>query len=107
MSEVDRLLETVAGKLTKLENILQKIGIHPFTLFYCGEGYVDLQQGKTRQIDTLTRLLFELNWKVGKITSYESQNERKNTLIDFKNKNIDAIASMRVLDEPKNSHSNS
>jgi superfamily II DNA or RNA helicase len=99
MSEVDRLLETVAGKLTKLENILQKIGIHPFTLFYCGEGYVDLQQGKTRQIDTLTRLLFELNWKVGKITSYESQNERKNTLIDFKNKNIDAIASMRVLDE--------
>lgn len=99
MSEIDRLLETVAGKLTKLEEILRKTGVMPLTLFYCGEGYVAIDEVKTRQIDTLTRILFQMGWKVGKITSNESAIDRENTLINFKNKNIDAVASMRVLDE--------
>jgi superfamily II DNA or RNA helicase len=99
MKEIDRLLESVAGKLSKLEKILKDTGVMPLTLFYCGEGFVDIDKVKTRQIDTLTRILFHLGWKVGKITSTESPNDRNTTLNNFKNKNIDAVASMRVLDE--------
>lgn len=99
ISEIDRLLETIAGKLTKLEEILQKTGVMPLTLFYCGEGFVEIDEVKTRQIDTLTRILFQMGWKVGKITSNETASDRENTLVNFKNKKIDAIASMRVLDE--------
>jgi superfamily II DNA or RNA helicase len=99
INEIDRLLETIAGKLTKLEEILIDTGVMPLTLFYCGEGFVEIDQIKTRQIDTLTRVLFQLGWKVGKITSSESANDRENTLTNFKNKTIDAVASMRVLDE--------
>ena len=99
LSEVDRILETVAGKLTKLEDILIKSGVQPFTLFYCGEGYVEINSIKTRQIDTLTRMLYQMNWKIGKITSNENRNQRDATLRAFKDKEIDAVASMRVLDE--------
>jgi superfamily II DNA or RNA helicase len=99
VKELDRLLETVASKLTVLEQELEKTGIKPLTLFYCGEGYVEINNVKTRQIDTLTRLLYGLNWKVSKITSLENRNERQKTLLAFKSQQIDAVASMRVLDE--------
>jgi superfamily II DNA or RNA helicase len=99
MNEIDRLLETVAGKLNSLKELLTTTGVVPLTLFYCGEGFVEIEQVKTRQIDTLTRILYQLGWKVGKITSSESSLDRENTLSNFRNKAIDAIASMRVLDE--------
>jgi superfamily II DNA or RNA helicase len=99
IKELDRLFETVASKLTVLQEKLISTGIKPLTLFYCGEGYVEINNEKIRQIDTLTRLLYNLNWKVGKITSLENNNERQNTLLAFKNQQIDAVASMRVLDE--------
>jgi len=99
-NELDRILETMVGKLTKLEEILKKIDIKEFSLFYCGEGYVELEDGeRIRQIDSLTRLLTSLNWRVGSITSNEIPIQRKGILDNLKNRNIDAIASMRILDE--------
>jgi superfamily II DNA or RNA helicase len=71
-----------------------------YSLFYCGEGYVELEDGeRIRQIDSLTRLLTSLNWRVGSITSNEIPIQRKGILDNLKNRNIDAIASMRILDE--------
>ncbi len=98
--ELDRFLETLVGKLTKLEEVLANCESKIFSLFYCGEGYIHFEDGsKIRQIDSLTRLLEKLNWRVGRITSLESPAKKKETLNSIRNQSIDAIASMRILDE--------
>lgn len=98
--ELDRILETVVGKLVKLEQELKKNTDKVFSLFYCGEGYIELDGGeKIRQIDSLTRLLKNLGWRVGRITSMESPSDRKATISNLRTQHIDAIASMRILDE--------
>ena len=98
--ELDRILETVIGKLSKLESVLSKIESKKFTLFYCGEGYIRFDDGeKLRQVDSLTRLLDKLHWRVGRITSEERPSDRQITFDNLLQENIDAIASIRVLDE--------
>ena len=98
--ELDRILETVVGKLTKLESVLEKIESKKFSLFYCGEGYIKFEGSeKMRQVDSLTRLLDKLNWRVGRITSEETSANRQITFDNLLEGNIDAIASIRVLDE--------
>jgi superfamily II DNA or RNA helicase len=44
-------------------------------------------------------LLNKLNWRVGRITSLETPNQRKALIENLKTQHIDAIASMRILDE--------
>ena len=98
--DLDRILETVVGKLVKLEEVLKKNSNKVFSLFYCGEGYVEVENGeRIRQIDSLTRLLNKLGWRVGRITSLESPADKKATIENLKSQHIDAIASMRILDE--------
>ncbi len=97
--ELDRLLETMVGKLVKLEEILKGVPSKSLSLFYCGEGYVEIDGQKVRQIDSLTMLLNKLNWRVGRITSLETPNQRKALIENLKTQHIDAIASMRILDE--------
>ena len=98
--DLDRLLETLVGKLTKLEEVLKQCESKTFSLFYCGEGFIQLEDGtKIRQIDSLTRLLEKLNWRVGRVTSTESPAKKKETINSIKTQSIDAIASMRILDE--------
>lgn len=99
LNDIDRLLANVASKLSSLEKILSDEGIMPFTLFYCGEGSIEYENQKTRQIDTLTQMLARLGWKTGKITYSEGKTVKEATLSAFGRKDIDAIASMRVLDE--------
>lgn len=97
--ELDRLLETMVGKLVKLEEILKTVPNKSLSLFYCGEGYVEIDGQKVRQIDSLTLLLNKLNWRVGRITSLETPNQRKALIENLKSQHIDAIVSMRILDE--------
>jgi superfamily II DNA or RNA helicase len=98
--ELDRILETVVGKLVRLEEELKKNSDKVFSLFYCGEGYIEIEGGeRVRQIDSLTRLLNNLGWRVGRITSMESASDRKATINNLRSQHIDAIASMRILDE--------
>ena len=98
--ELDRILETVIGKLAKLEEVLRSKKNKKFSLFYCGTGYIQFDgEERIRQVDSLTRLLDKINWRVGRITSEETQNSRQATFNDLRKGEIDAIASIRVLDE--------
>ena len=98
--ELDRILETLVGKLAKLESVLSTTVSKKFSLFYCGEGYVKFDDGeRLRQVDSLTRILDKLNWRVGRITSEERPADRQITFENLQQGNIDAIASIRVLDE--------
>lgn len=73
------------------------------TLFYVGEGLAkqseDEAQEEIRQLDLISKELHKLGWKSAKFTALESKRERLRILSNFKNKEIDALISMRVLDE--------
>jgi len=97
--ELDRILETVIGKLAKLEEVLLAQKSKQFSLFYCGSGYIQFDGGeRLRQVDSLTRLLDKLKWRVGRIIA-EDKTDREPTFAAFRSGQIDAIASIRVLDE--------
>ncbi len=99
--EADRILDGLVNKHLALEKSLIHDGVTTKTLFYCGEGFVELPSGeKLRQINATVRVLHGLKWRVSTITAQEnSPQERTMKLADFERERIDAIASMRILDE--------
>uniref|UniRef100_UPI0040473FBE DEAD/DEAH box helicase family protein n=1 Tax=Flavobacterium sp. TaxID=239 RepID=UPI0040473FBE len=98
--ELDRILESLVNKLAKLREIVQNTGVQKKTLFYCGQGYVELQSGeRIRQLHSVSRMLADLNWRISKITAEESHNDRKLIMDNFLAEHTDAIASIRILDE--------
>lgn len=99
--EADRILDGLVNKHLALEEHLLHDGVTAKTLFYCGEGFVELPSGeKLRQINATVRVLHGLKWRVSTITAQEnSPKDRALKLADFEQERIDAIASMRILDE--------
>lgn len=98
--EIDHLLENVTAKLVKLQEHIHATGIQNFALFYCGSGFINAPDGERhRQIHLVTQLLASMKWHVGKITADENPALRKATLDAFKGQKLNAIASIRVLDE--------
>jgi superfamily II DNA or RNA helicase len=99
--EADRILDGLVNKHLALEKSLIHDGVTTKTLFYCGEGSVELPSGeKLRQINATVRVLHGLKWRVSTITAQEnSPTERAMKLEDFDCERIDALASMRILDE--------
>jgi superfamily II DNA or RNA helicase len=98
--ELDRILEGLVNKLAKLREIIQNTGVEKKTLFYCGQGFVELQNGeRIRQINSVSRMLSELNWRISKITAEESSRDRKLIMEQFVAGHTDGIASIRILDE--------
>ena len=98
---LSEIAENLVAKLEKLEETLLNLGKKKHTLFYCGFGSIQLPNGEVvRQINAVTRLLDRLNWNVAQITSeVKNQESRSDILNHFKSGAIDAIASMRILDE--------
>jgi superfamily II DNA or RNA helicase len=99
-NEIDKFLESIVSKLTKFQEIVKENITKNFTLFYCGEGYISFDGlERIRQLDAITMLLEKLDWRVGRITSEEKKSTREKVLKNLREKNLDAIASMRILDE--------
>ena len=99
--ELDGLLENVVGKLSKLADFVSAIEDRKHSLFYCGVGSVSFNDGETvRQITAVTQVLHRLGWSVSKVTYEErSADQRKAIFNSFANGTVDALASIRVLDE--------
>ena len=80
---------------------MQKTEPSPLTLFYCGDGSVEVPEDGTflRQVEAASLLLGELGWRSSRFTSAESKTRRRELLEDFKIANIDALVAIRCLDE--------
>lgn len=78
---------------------LQRIGRTPYTLFYCGDGKVEEDGEQLRQIERVSKLLHQLNWRTSRITASESLKTRELLLEHLRTKSIDAVVSIKVLDE--------
>jgi len=101
-----RLIGSADNKFEKLSEILKKSKPEKHTLFYCGDGSVveestgkELDDLAVRDIKRVASILHEQGWKSSKFTADESLKERRNIIDNFKLGFIDAIVSIRVLDE--------
>ncbi|MEP8912487.1 DEAD/DEAH box helicase family protein [Enterobacter mori] len=95
-----RILGSLASKLIKLESIIVEKGRQTHTLFYCGEGGIEgLDDNDEKNIDDVTKILHKCGWRTSKFTSEQSLSMRKKIMVTFKNGEIDALVSKRVLDE--------
>lgn len=94
-----RIVGAARNKLSKLRTHLQIEGRKPFSLFYCGDGSVEEDGEKLRQIEAVSELLHSLGWRSSRITASESLQAREALLDLLKSQAIDAVISIKVLDE--------
>lgn len=76
------------------------------TLFYVGEGTAiendqveEAQRKDISQLQTIAKVVVDNGWKPSKFTSLESRSDRHIIMDSFIDGSIDALVSMRVLDE--------
>lgn len=96
-----RLVASCRNKIPALRELLANRRPQPFSLFYCGDGWVeDPDTGFDRkQLDVLTRLLSETEWRTSRFTARESLTDRRATLDAFKLGAVHGLVAMRCLDE--------
>jgi len=100
-----RLLGSAKNKIPALKKLLSTGEAQPFTLFYCGDGRLDsdsledLDSDGLKQIDVVTKMVFEAGYVASRFTSRESPSERRRILRGFKDKTIDALVAIKCLDE--------
>ena len=95
-----RIVGAAKDKLQKLNDHLKQVGKTPYSLFYCGDGSIDEAGGERhRQIEAVLSLLHGLGWRCSQITANESLKTREELLERLRTKSIDAVVSIKVLDE--------
>jgi len=94
-----RVVGAARDKLEKLSAQLMKSGRTSFNLFYCGDGSLEEGGEKQRQIELVSQLLHKLGWRTSRITAEESLKERELLLENLRRQTIDAVVSIKVLDE--------
>lgn len=96
-----RLLGNAANKLTLLERMLDETAPALFHLFYCGDGVEDepRDEAVSRQVDKVSRVLYEHRWKVAHFTARESASVRRSILDNFRVGVLDGLVAIRCLDE--------
>ena len=109
--ERSRLIAGAKGKLTKLKEVITPYKDDNYMLVYCGATNVlnpendssDTDNGDVRQIDAVIQILGnQLNMKVGKFTSNETIEERKEIKNAFENRDLQGLVAIKCLDEGVN-----
>jgi superfamily II DNA or RNA helicase len=96
------ILASAKDKQIKLEKLIRDIRPIRKSLIYCGATMEDKESSTVfeRQIDAVQNMLYEkFSIKSSRITADESPKERDSILETFKKGQIDALVSIRVLDE--------
>lgn len=101
LSQRSKIVAGCADKFKVLINHLQGVPPIPFSLFYCGTSNMDIDDGEgtLRQIEALTRVLHDLGWSTSRVTADEPLEMRERIINMLKGREIDAILSIKVLDE--------
>ena len=104
-----RLIGSAANKLPTLQAVLAGEQPTQHTLFYCGDGTVETDEGEDtseesnalgkRQIEAVSTMLHRMSWGVSRFTSRESRKDRDKILENFRLGLINAMVAIRCLDE--------
>lgn len=103
-SQRSMLLGGAENKYLALEKLLKTFSIEQrrHSLFYCGVGRIntsDVTSSEERNIEKVSKILGDNHWKSSRFTSNESAKERTTIMAEFISGGIDALVSIRVLDE--------
>jgi superfamily II DNA or RNA helicase len=94
------LLASASEKIIKLKNLLTQISPIKNTLIYCGTTIEEDQTDYEKQIDKVQKILFkDFNIRSSRVTADETATQRDDIIDRFTKRNIDALVSIRVLDE--------
>jgi superfamily II DNA or RNA helicase len=95
-----RIVGACRAKASKLEVHLSEVNKQFHTLFYCGDGSTAFDDGESvRQVELVTQILHNNGWTSARITANESLRERELLLQKLRDKSINAVVSIKVLDE--------
>lgn len=101
-----RILGGAENKIRELEKIVSEFPIEnrSHTLFYCGEGKKEKELKEDSDLDEhninqISRTLFNAGWSSSRFTSQEKPKERRAIMADFVEGNVNALVSLKVLDE--------
>ena len=100
-----RLVAGAKNKISELKNLMKENSDNHDMLIYCGATNVEDEDSSedVRQIDYITRMLnFEYGMRVVQFTSHENEAERQNRIVDFKNREVQALVAIKCLDEGVN-----
>lgn len=100
----NKIIQNAENKKNVLDSLLKKENIEDkrHTLFYVGEGSTiesEEEQETISQLNSLASVISKQGWKLSKFTSLESKSDRQSIMNSFIDGDIDALVSMRVLDE--------
>ncbi len=97
------LLGAAENKFYALEKLISGFSIdeRKHSLFYCGAGRTSNEEEgvSERVVERISRILAENKWRSSRFTSQESSADRKKRMDNFVTGAIDALVSIRVLDE--------
>ena len=93
-----RILGSAENKLIALDELIKTVSPidRALSLFYVGEGS---NSQDIRNIDAVSLILKKNHWRTSQFIGETDKNLRKSLLEAFKNKEIDALVAMKVLDE--------
>lgn len=109
-----RIIASAHNKIGALQSLLDGRRRQQHTLFYCGDGTVDLSADfeddeddeveaepgfAGRQIEVVSQILDRMGWRVSRFTSREPRKERASILSSFKIGLIDGMVAIKCLDE--------
>ncbi|MDJ0658574.1 MAG: DNA phosphorothioation system restriction enzyme [Crocosphaera sp.] len=96
-----RLIGTAENKLTALRELMKNLLETKYTLFYCGDGYLENEpKNYQKQIAAVTRILGrELNYRVNTYTAENTLKEREKIRQQFQKGDLQGLVSIRCLDE--------
>ncbi|WP_026078110.1 DEAD/DEAH box helicase family protein [Pseudomonas sp. PAMC 26793] len=103
----NKIISNASNKISVLRDLLRELDLEDkqHTLIYVGEGSVlDQGDGDGRskdiaQLQAVSETMKTLGWKISRFTAEENRAERLAIMDDFKEGSIDALVSMKVLDE--------
>ena len=96
-----RILGSANEKFIKLEGFLDESQITDHTLFYCGDGSVELDsiEEPIRDVERTSTILRQRGWKTSRFTAQQTYKQRGMIMQSFLNEHINAMVAIRVLDE--------
>jgi len=98
--ERNKIVQNANNKSNVLKDLLKhnENNDKAHTLFYVGEGSSNEDTDKS-ELERIAIALRDKGWKVSRFTSKENSKDRKVIMDSFKEQEIDALVSMKVLDE--------
>ncbi|MGK7887652.1 MAG: DNA phosphorothioation system restriction enzyme [Crocosphaera sp.] len=96
-----RLIGVAENKLTALRELMKTRLETNYTLFYCGDGYLENEpKNYQKQIAAVTRILGrELGYRVNTYTAENTSEEREKIRQQFQKGDLQGLVSIRCLDE--------